>query len=144
MSVRRIGARAVLAGVGVLACVGIMAVPSWGATSCTGPLGPATITGNISAGAGCSLEPGTTVTGSVTVHPGGSLFASEGFVIMGNVTSNEATEVRLGTFQNPDRGVIGGGVTLNKTTARIDLEYTEIGRVRIINGVANLLVEGDQ
>jgi hypothetical protein len=74
MSVWKIGARTALAAAGELASLALMATPSWGAgTSCTGPLGPGTIKGNVSAGAGCEIVSGTTVTGNATVIPGGSL-----------------------------------------------------------------------
>ena len=48
-----------LTAVVVLACGAVMAVPSWGSVaSCTGPIGPGTISGNVSAGAGAfSLRP---------------------------------------------------------------------------------------
>jgi hypothetical protein len=81
-------------------------------TSCTGALGPVTIYGNVSAGAGCDLS-NTTVYGNVTVTPGGSLFVAPGSTttINGNLTSTEATIIAI------EAGTIGGNLEIDGTPA---------------------------
>lgn len=78
------------------------AVPT---TSCTGPLGATTVTGNLAAGAGCVLN-GTTVTGDVAVQPGGSLTWTNA-TVAGGVTAQGATKVFL------QGGSVGGDVVVN-------------------------------
>jgi hypothetical protein len=141
MSAARMGVTVTLAAVGVLVSAALMAAPSWGAapvTSCTGPLGPGTINGDVSAGAGCHLEPGTTVTGSVTVNPGGSLTTEESastVTINGNVTSEGATKILLRSVsigRNVDvqgttgvaiilHGTVNGNVTIQKSCCETGL-----------------------
>jgi hypothetical protein len=125
--------RVTLAAVGALVSVALMAAPSWGATavtSCTGALGPGTINGDVSAGAGCHLEPGTTVTGSVTVNPGGSLTTEVHYAptvrINGDVTSKGATTILL------EHVLIGGDVDVQGTT-----EFTQMVHGRV-NGNVNI------
>jgi hypothetical protein len=150
MSAARMGVPVTLA-VGVLVSVALMAAPSWGATavtSCSGPLGPGTINGDVSAGAGCHLEPGTTVTGSVTVNPGGSLTTEEHYAptvkIDGDVTSEGATEILL------EHVLIGGDVDVQGTTVVTQMVHGRVnGNVNIqkssgvVIGLESITVEGN-
>jgi hypothetical protein len=142
MSVGRIGTRAAVVGLGVLASLGLMAAPSWAASiPCTGPLGAVEIKGDISAGAGCDLS-GTTVRGNVTVDPGGSLsskFATT-TVITGNLESSKATQIVMeGTTS------VGGGLQLVGTTGQILFGSEKVGgNIEIKGGIASVsLTEGD-
>jgi hypothetical protein len=138
MSLARIGSRAVVVGLGVLASLALMAAPSWAAsTPCTGPLGAVEIKGDISAGDGCDLS-GTTVRGNVTVDPGGSLSTQVGSttVITGNVESSKATLIEL-----QGNTSVGGGLQLTGTTELIFLRFGKIsGNVEIKGGVAAVVL----
>jgi hypothetical protein len=124
----------------MLAVFGVSAAWAGGPTRCTGPEGPVTIKGNVTAGPGCNLS-GTTVEGNVTVEPGGNLTTEPGTttVITGNVQGNKATLIQL-----EGKTSIGANLQLTGTTERIEiLSGTVKGNVQINSGIAFLTVENE-
>src|SRR5438105_9300381 len=111
-------------------------------TSCTGPMGPGTVTGNLKAGPGCELH-GTTVTGNVDVIPGGSLETDSSAKIGGNLESKKATSIDV------EDTSIGGNAKIDGTTATAGSGFTVLafgsvaGNVEIKKSAAFLAVVGE-
>ena len=119
-------------------------VASGGTTSCTGPQGAVTISGNVSAGPGCVLD-GTHVTGNVSVKSDGSLTATNA-TIDGNVEiqNTSGTNSICGTTIGGDLHVhnnsgtttiddscgpnsVGGLVHIHNNSGQVTISHTDIG-----------------
>jgi hypothetical protein len=105
------------------------------------------IKGDVNAGPGCFLL-GVTVTGNLTVEPGGRLFTqgiepvggvvARPTVIKGNVESSKATVIELGPATS-----VGGSVHLTGTTEANRMAFGKInGNVEIEGGIAHATVGG--
>jgi hypothetical protein len=108
--------------------------------TCTSELDAITVTGNLSAGAGCDLYQ-TKVNGNVTVQAGGSLVAADA-TIGGTLQSNGATSIDV------DSTSIAHDVSIQGTTGSNwgDSDFTNDtlgGKLEIAGGVAQVVVIGD-
>jgi hypothetical protein len=129
---------AALATIAALVSMALTAAPSWAATTpCTGPVGAIEIKGNVSAGAGCDLS-GATVTGNVTVNPGGSLAteARSTTVIQGNLTSSQATAIILEGATS-----VHGNATLTGTSGETYLSGKVNGNLTIEGGLSLITLQ---
>lgn len=132
MVIRRIGTRAMLVTVGVLAALLLTAMSSVAAVptiTCTGPIGPGTITANVVAGPGCVLEGETTIEGNVTVQSGGSLEAFGELSlhqITGNLIGDEASAIELAETH------VAGRVHIDRTHGSVLLRFGAIAGPAVI------------